>query len=222
VRRRRAAGRAETPAALHCPILAPPTPGPYPHPPQPQEYHVDGFRFDLASIMAPQPQSYLTHPTPRAPPPPPPQPQEYHVDGFRFDLASIMTRANSAWHPQSQPPDGPPRAPHSPDEESPLGPVLNDDGVMSDGSGASTGAPLSNPPLIEAISEDPILRCAPRGGWRCASEPRPPPCLLRFLLFLAAPEHARSLAPLHVSLTPSPQPLSPALPPPAPFTHTAT
>ncbi|KAI8476733.1 MAG: isoamylase [Monoraphidium minutum] len=84
--------------------------------------------------------------------------EEYHVDGFRFDLASIMTRAHSAWHPQKQTLSGAVVGLHSPPEGAPMGPILDDAGVMTDGGGASTGAPLSNPPLIEAISEDPILR----------------------------------------------------------------
>lgn len=112
--------------------------------------------------------------------------KEYHVDGFRFDLASIMTRAHSAWHPQEQPlaataaPEGPlngaganghtaataaaaaaagpPLAPLSPGEGSPMGPIVDDNGVMTDGAGVPTGAPLSSPPLIEAISGDPVLR----------------------------------------------------------------
>lgn len=31
-------------------------------------------------------------------------------------------------------------------------------GIMTDGAGVPTGTPLSDPPLVEAISEDPVLR----------------------------------------------------------------
>jgi hypothetical protein len=89
--------------------------------------------------------------------------QEYHVDGFRFDLASILTRAPSAWHPaewleaaKSTAP-GPavgtsPTAPHS------QGAVIAEDGYMTDGSGTSTGTPITDPPVVQMIAEDPILR----------------------------------------------------------------
>lgn len=33
-----------------------------------------------------------------------------------------------------------------------------DAGIIQDGCGAPTGTPLSDPPLIEMISEDPVLR----------------------------------------------------------------
>jgi isoamylase len=35
---------------------------------------------------------------------------------------------------------------------------VDDRGVMTNGSGVPTGTPLGDPPLIEAIAEDPILR----------------------------------------------------------------
>ncbi|EPS64233.1 isoamylase isoform 1, partial [Genlisea aurea] len=59
---------------------------------------------------------------------------EMHIDGFRFDLASILTRSSST------------------------GDVINVSGVESDDETPSTGAPLTNPPLIEMISNDPILQ----------------------------------------------------------------
>ncbi|XP_071725446.1 isoamylase 1, chloroplastic isoform X1 [Rutidosis leptorrhynchoides] len=59
---------------------------------------------------------------------------EMHVDGFRFDLASIMTRSSSLW-----------------DAVNVYGTQLEDDVL-------TTGSPLSNPPLIDMISNDPILR----------------------------------------------------------------
>ncbi|KAH1049372.1 hypothetical protein GLYMA_08G028400v4 [Glycine max] len=58
---------------------------------------------------------------------------EMHVDGFRFDLASIMTRSSSLW-------DG-----------------ANVFGAPIEGDLLTTGTPLSSPPLIDLISNDPIL-----------------------------------------------------------------
>eukprot|EP00775_Hariotina_reticulata_P003086 gene3086-3365_t len=79
---------------------------------------------------------------------------EFHVDGFRFDLASIMTRAHSAWHPASPTPTpgAPPAALHS------GGGIVDETGIMTDGAGVPTGTPVSDPPLVAAISEDPVLR----------------------------------------------------------------
>ncbi|XP_057980930.1 isoamylase 1, chloroplastic isoform X2 [Malania oleifera] len=59
---------------------------------------------------------------------------EMHVDGFRFDLASIMTRASSLWD------------------------AVNAYGNSIEGDLLTTGTPLSSPPLIDMISNDPILR----------------------------------------------------------------
>ncbi|XP_020265322.1 isoamylase 1, chloroplastic isoform X2 [Asparagus officinalis] len=59
---------------------------------------------------------------------------EMHVDGFRFDLASIMTRASSQWE------------------------AANVYGNPVEGDTLTTGTPLSSPPLIDMISNDPILR----------------------------------------------------------------
>ncbi|BDA40513.1 Isoamylase 1, chloroplastic [Coccomyxa sp. Obi] len=67
---------------------------------------------------------------------------EMHVDGFRFDLGSIMTRAHSLWHPSLPGDDD----------------ALTPQGIIPDGSGVPTGTPLSEPPLVEMISEDPVLR----------------------------------------------------------------
>nr|CAB3483492.1 unnamed protein product [Digitaria exilis] len=58
---------------------------------------------------------------------------EMHVDGFRFDLASIMTRACSLWDP------------------------VNVYGGPMDGDMITTGTPLVTPPLVDMISNDPIL-----------------------------------------------------------------
>ncbi|KAG9449304.1 hypothetical protein H6P81_009269 [Aristolochia fimbriata] len=59
---------------------------------------------------------------------------EMHVDGFRFDLASIMTRSSSLWD------------------------AVNVYGNPIDGDLLTTGTPLSIPPLVDMISNDPILR----------------------------------------------------------------
>jgi isoamylase len=100
--------------------------------------------------------------------------EEMHVDGFRFDLASIMTRAHSLWHPFEEEdlfdedivetPTSKKYFP-SPDmsgewsemsEAEELGHELRG-GIMPEGAGEPTGTPLSDPPLIAAISTDPIL-----------------------------------------------------------------
>ncbi|XP_058732182.1 isoamylase 1, chloroplastic isoform X2 [Vicia villosa] len=58
---------------------------------------------------------------------------EMHVDGFRFDLASIMTRGSSLWN------------------------GVNVFGTPIEGDMLTIGTPLSSPPLIDMISNDPIL-----------------------------------------------------------------
>ncbi|XP_061991707.1 isoamylase 1, chloroplastic [Rosa rugosa] len=58
---------------------------------------------------------------------------EMHVDGFRFDLASIMTRGTSLWD------------------------STNVYGSLIEGDLLTTGTPLASPPLIDMISNDPIL-----------------------------------------------------------------
>ncbi|OMO79846.1 hypothetical protein CCACVL1_13367 [Corchorus capsularis] len=59
---------------------------------------------------------------------------EMHVDGFRFDLASIMTRSTSLW-----------------DSANVYGKSLEGDLI-------TTGTPLSSPPLVDMMSNDPVLR----------------------------------------------------------------
>ncbi|KAK6944677.1 Glycoside hydrolase, family 13, N-terminal [Dillenia turbinata] len=59
---------------------------------------------------------------------------EFHVDGFRFDLASILTRGSSLWD------------------------AVNVYGKTIKGDLLTTGTPLSCPPLIDMMSNDPILR----------------------------------------------------------------
>lgn len=60
--------------------------------------------------------------------------REMHVDGFRFDLGSILTRASSLWD------------------------AVNVYGNSIEGDLLTTGTPLSSPPLVDMISNDPILR----------------------------------------------------------------
>ncbi|XP_073289894.1 isoamylase 1, chloroplastic isoform X1 [Primulina huaijiensis] len=58
---------------------------------------------------------------------------EMHIDGFRFDLASILTRSSSLWD------------------------AVNVYGTATEGETLTTGTPLNSPPLIDMISNDPIL-----------------------------------------------------------------
>nr|BAP91163.1 isoamylase1-type starch debranching enzyme [Amaranthus cruentus] len=58
---------------------------------------------------------------------------EMHVDGFRFDLASILTRGSSLWN------------------------SVNVYGSATEGDLLTTGTPLSSPPLLDMISNDPVL-----------------------------------------------------------------
>ncbi|GJP78821.1 hypothetical protein CLOP_g9089 [Closterium sp. NIES-67] len=72
--------------------------------------------------------------------------QEMHVDGFRFDLAAILTRSSSLW-----------------DRSNVYGTSMDGGGSSGEssgeeGDGVTTGSPLAEPPLIDAISNDPVLR----------------------------------------------------------------
>ncbi|CAI5940661.1 unnamed protein product [Closterium sp. NIES-64] len=94
-----------------------------------QEYHVDGFRFDLASVLCRGTDGEPLKGPPHCSSPfftaahcslllpfahPSLSLQEYHVDGFRFDLASVLCRGTD-------------------------------------------GEPLTAPPLIRAIAKDEVL-----------------------------------------------------------------
>lgn len=59
---------------------------------------------------------------------------EYHIDGFRFDLAAILTRAGTTWETAAM------YGPGGPGEDVPR------------------GTPLAEPPLIDLISNDGVLR----------------------------------------------------------------
>lgn len=62
---------------------------------------------------------------------------EYHIDGFRFDLASILTRASSMW-----------------DRANIFGEPTSETPMLEE---VAIGSPLQDPPLIDAISNDPVL-----------------------------------------------------------------
>ena len=62
---------------------------------------------------------------------------EYHIDGFRFDLASILTRASSEW-----------------DRANIFGEPTAETPMLEE---VAIGTPLQDPPLIDAISNDPVL-----------------------------------------------------------------
>lgn len=95
--------------------------------------------------------------------------EEMHVDGFRFDLGSIMTRAHSLWHPlgdkESDGESDSMEKDYFPSDMSGAWSETSDieaedsitGGIIPDGAGFPTGTPLSDPPLIAAISSDPIL-----------------------------------------------------------------
>ena len=102
--------------------------------------------------------------------------EEFHVDGFRFDLGSIMTRAHSTWHstelldPANNVLKDTSRSENIDAEMSsdlepwfayaaPYsgGAIQDENGIMTNGAGFPTGTPLADPPLIAAISADPIL-----------------------------------------------------------------
>ncbi|DBB07506.1 TPA: Iron-sulfur assembly protein 1 [Trebouxia sp. C0006] len=82
---------------------------------------------------------------------------EMHVDGFRFDLASILTRAHSQWHKPSQSQSNSRNGNSNGNGLQSMEEDL-DQGIMEEGAGLPTGTPLTDPPVIEMISEDPVLR----------------------------------------------------------------
>ncbi|KAK9843453.1 hypothetical protein WJX81_003335 [Elliptochloris bilobata] len=105
---------------------------------------------------------------------------EMHVDGFRFDLGSIFTRAHSQWHDvgaasedaardkpgeplaaangASMEPAMKPLADLGSSQPSTPPPPPAAPGIMPNAAGSPTGTPLNDPPLVEMISEDPVLQ----------------------------------------------------------------
>lgn len=61
---------------------------------------------------------------------------EMHIDGFRFDLAAILTRSSSLWDQKN---------------------VFGSEDAL-EGDTVTTGTPLTEPPLVDMISNDPVLR----------------------------------------------------------------
>jgi pullulanase/glycogen debranching enzyme len=62
---------------------------------------------------------------------------EYRIDGFRFDLASILTRASSLWETSS---------------------MYGGSDDAAGGADIVRGTPLGEPPLVDLISNDGVLR----------------------------------------------------------------
>eukprot|EP00475_Leptophrys_vorax_P011430 TRINITY_DN17975_c0_g1_i1.p1 TRINITY_DN17975_c0_g1~~TRINITY_DN17975_c0_g1_i1.p1 ORF type:complete len:485 (-),score=10.07 TRINITY_DN17975_c0_g1_i1:95-1408(-) len=75
---------------------------------------------------------------------------EMHVDGFRFDLASILTRSSSLWDRSN--------VYGSTDSGGNGATTTGESSGGEGGDGVTTGTPLTEPPLIDAISNDPVLR----------------------------------------------------------------
>lgn len=121
-----------------------------------EEMHVDGFRFDLASIMT------RAHSTwyPSEPVTPATDEEEDEEEAVWLGYDSDGTTPSAVPSPSSflgqgdwtdSEEDGRRAAPFS------QGAVVDERGIMTDGAGVSTGTPLTDPPLIAAISADPVL-----------------------------------------------------------------
>lgn len=95
-----------------------------------EEMHVDGFRFDLASIMTRAHSLWHTAPN--------------------ENDDQIMEQAMKKYFPSDMSGEWS----ETSDVEFDEGPV---GGIIPDGAGAPTGTPLSDPPLIASISSDPVL-----------------------------------------------------------------
>ena len=113
------------------------------------EMKVDGFRFDLASIMT-RANSLFDVPGPEP---------AMHASTTTFASSAVSSSSSgdspSAMDEQS----GSPASPASAPEACIAGLVDFGDGEMrmTDGAGNVTGTPLNRPPLIEMISSDPVL-----------------------------------------------------------------
>ena len=109
-----------------------------------EEMHVDGFRFDLASILTRAHSAW--HPTEVA------HGKKSRKGYYDSDDGSGSETDGSDEDIDAY--DGMTSALATVDG----GAYLSDDGYMSDGAGVATGTPLSDPPLVAAIAEDAALR----------------------------------------------------------------
>lgn len=132
-----------------------------------EEMHVDGFRFDLGSILT------RAHSAWHKTEPLPPGAVDAGADasssdsggeGWRVAAAVVAAGAVAAADAAASSSESASESGSeghaaclaaAPKSE---GAVLGDDGLMTDGAGVPTGTPLSDPPLVEMISEDPVLR----------------------------------------------------------------
>ena len=119
------------------------------------EMHVDGFRFDLASILtrahsAWHPQE-VVHKRKRS--------RKGYYDSDDSDGGGGLSSSSDDDDEDIDAYDGMMVASFDGDGDGgPDGAYLSDDGYMSDGAGVATGTPLSDPPLVASIAEDPLLR----------------------------------------------------------------
>lgn len=111
-----------------------------------EEMHVDGFRFDLASILTRAHSAW--HPTEVV--------HKKKKGGSRkgYYDSDDDGSGSEADDEDIDAYDGMTSALATVDG----GAYLSDDGYMSDGAGVATGTPLSDPPLVAAIAEDAVLR----------------------------------------------------------------
>ncbi|KAI3435670.1 hypothetical protein D9Q98_001728 [Chlorella vulgaris] len=132
-----------------------------------QEMHVDGFRFDLGSIMTRAPSMW--HPCDPVPP------AAYASDSEDAATAAAAALAAAAAAEAAASPGTPQPFESESDAEGWLsdsdaeagggyaavkskGAIVCEAGFMTDGAGVPTGTPLADPPLIEMISADPVLK----------------------------------------------------------------
>ena len=119
-----------------------------------EECHVDGFRFDLGSIMTRAHSQWLPSDPLASPASLSSDSEEEDADvpigaGAYADIHSSGEWGGEHWVDDGT--SGLVAAPLS------GGAIVNEDGVMTNGAGVPTGTPLSDPPLIAAISADPVL-----------------------------------------------------------------
>lgn len=136
-----------------------------------EEMHVDGFRFDLGSIMTRAPSMW--HPSDPISPAAYAANEEAEAAAAAAAAATKITpvspAATSAWPQDLSGSESDPEgwlATSSVEEGEEggfaavksKGAMVCEAGFMTDGAGVPTGTPLSDPPLIEMISNDPVLK----------------------------------------------------------------